>query len=226
MPSKKSKLSQSVLENAICIITRESMDLILNNNTKLQQQTLELQKATVQLNNNVVNNLNRLADIMESMTTHATNSTANLDSKLDRPFVRREFRTHVSKTTSESVLEIRRKQAINTVEIEISVLHDQLSSCTEKQRKLDENISKYFQEMDEAETHKIKERMNEQEQKIADDYEKTKLAFFKKFDENEKATITEYLLKVTDDKDRNQGPKNYRGQNRRRPPRRGSYMNR
>ena len=281
MPSKKSKLSQSVLENlegsdAICIITRESMDLILNNNTKLQQQMLELQKATVQLNNNVVNNLNRLADIMESMTTHATNSTANLDSKLDklievvsrnnvkatavtdiddlfnkrkdligqrvrneklskyyeelltqdRPFVRREFRTHVSKTTSESVLEIRRKQAINTVEVEISVLHDQLSSCTEKQRKLDENISKYFQEMDEAETHKIKERMNEQEQKIADGYEKTKLAFFKKFDENEKATITEYLLKITDDKDRNQGPKNYWGQNRRRPPRRGSYMNR
>ena len=66
--------------------------------------------------------------------------------------------------------------------------------------------------------------MEEQEQKIMDDYEKTKLAFFKKFDENEKATITEYLLKVTDDKDRS--PKNYRGQNRRRPPQRGSHMNR
>ena len=80
------------------------------------------------------------------------------------------------------------------MEVEISVLRDQLSSCIEKQQKLDKNISEYFWEMDVENTNKIKKRMEEQEQKIMDDYVKTKLAFFKKFDENEKATITEYLL--------------------------------
>ena len=274
-PKPKPRVSQSVLEalegsNAVCIITRESLELLLNNNTSLQQQTLELQKQTVQLNTNVVNNLNRLADIMDSMTTHATTSTTNLDAKLDKlisavssnnvkatavadidhllnnrksiieqrvrneklsdyyqellthdpPFVRREFRTHVSKTTAESVLDIRRKQSISTVEVEISVLRAQLSSCVEKQQKLDENIRQYYQHVGEDETKKITDRMKEQEQKIEDKFVKTKLAFFRKFDADEKGKITDYLVKVSDDVRQNNS-RRYWGKNRR-PPRNNS----
>ena len=221
----------------------------------------------VQLNTNVVNNLNRLADIMDSMTIHAKSSTSNLDSKLDKlidvvsrnnnktttvadiddllnkrksiiekrvrneklsdyyqellnqdaPFVRRKFRTHVSKTTSESVIDIRRKKSIATVEIEFSVLRDQLSTCVEKQRKLDENIQNYFQQIDEDEAKKITDRMKDQEHKITDKFVKTKLAFLKKFDTDEKAKITDYLVKYSENKPQNTS-KRYLGRNRR-PPR-------
>jgi hypothetical protein len=273
MPTKqKPCVNQSVLEalegsDAVCIIPRESLELLLNNNTSLQQQTLELQKQTVQLNTNVVNNLNRLADIMDSMTTHATTSTTSLDAKLDKliaavssnnvkatavadidhllnnrkaiiekrvrneklgdyyqellthdpPFVRREFRTHVSRTSTESVLDIRRKQSIATVEVEISVLREQLSTCVDKQQKLDESIQKYFQHIDEDETKRITDKMKEQEQKIADKFVKTKLEFLKKFDTDEKGQITDYLLKFSEDKQQKRS-KRYWGRNRR-PPR-------
>ena len=221
----------------------------------------------VQLNTNVVSNLNRLADIMDSMTIHAKSSTSNLDSKLDKlidvvsrnnsktttvadiddllnkrksiieqrvrneklsdyyqellnqdaPFVRRKFRTHVSKTTSESVIDIRRKKSIATVEIEVSVIRDQLSTYVEKQRKLDENIQNYFQQIDEDEAKKITDRMKDQEHKITDKFVKTKLAFLKKFDTDKEAKITDYLVKYSENKPQNTS-KRYWGRNRH-PPR-------
>ncbi len=277
MPTKKNPtLSQSVLENlefsdAVCVITRESMDLLLNNNASLQQQTLELNKQTAKLNTNLVKTLDRLTGIMQSMADQSETSNANLGSKLDQlieavsknnvkataatdmddlfnnrkqvieqkvrneklsnyyqellnedpPFVRREFRTHVSKTTPERELEQRRKQAKNTVEIEISIMQDRVTTCIEKQRKLDENIRKHLQEMDAGEAETLTEQMTSQEQKITDDYEKTKMSFFKKFDEDDKGNVTEYLVKFSEDKDR-YSSKNSRGQNHRRPPRRGT----
>ena len=140
----------------------------------------------------------------------------------DPPFVRREFRTHVNKTTPEGELEHRRKQAVNTVETEISIMKDRVTTCAEKQRKLEENIQKHLQELnDPAESEAITERMTKQERKITDEYEKVKMTFFRNFDTNEKVNITEFLVKFSDEKDR-QNSKNSRGRGNRRPPRRGS----
>ena len=141
----------------------------------------------------------------------------------DSPFVRREFRTHVNKTAPEDELEIRRKQAIMTAETEISIMKNRATSCTEKQRKLDENIQNYLQQLDDvAETEAVVEQMSTQERKITEYYEKVKMAFFRKFDNDEKANITEFLVKFSGAKAREI---NSRTRGYRRPPRRGKGRN-
>ena len=95
MPANRNQtVSQSVLENmpetiksriflddldkddALVIITRESLNLILSENASLQQKTLDL-------NQNVQRTLDRLATIMETMTQQAATNNSNLHEKLD-----------------------------------------------------------------------------------------------------------------------------------------------
>ncbi len=274
MPPKRNlTLSKSVVDSidpdAVCVITREAMDLLLNNNKAVQNEILELSKQTAQLNTNLVATMDRLADIMQNMSSHTTTTNTDLGSQLDRlieavsknnikatnppdieqlfgerkellekrvrneklsnyyqellsedpPFVRREFRTHVNKTAPEDELEIRRKQATNTVEAEISIMQNRAKSCAEKQRKLDETIQKYMDHLDdETEAVTVAERMATQERKVTDGYEKVKIAFFRNFDTDEKGTITEFCVKFSEDKVRQS--RNYRDRGNRSPPRR------
>ena len=91
MPLTKEKvtLSQSAMEdvnfsNAVCLITGESLDLLLNNNQSLHQKLVDLNEKMLDLNQNVQQTLHRLTDIMENMVQHSSNSATSLDSKLDK----------------------------------------------------------------------------------------------------------------------------------------------
>ena len=84
MPLKKVTPSQSAMENvdfsnAGCVITREFLDLLLNNNQSLHQQLVDLNEKTVDQNAQAT--LHRLTDIME-IVLHSSTSATNLDSKM------------------------------------------------------------------------------------------------------------------------------------------------
>ena len=85
--------------------------------------------------------------------------------KQDPPFVRREYRSNVSKTTLEQELEHRRKQAIFTVETEISIMRERATICTQKQSKLEEDIRKYFENTeDDTAMENVLDKLSTQEQ--------------------------------------------------------------
>ena len=263
MPKTKSSMSINDLDNddAVVIITRESLNLILGENASLQQKMLDL-------NQNVQRTLDRLAAVMETMTQQAATSNSSLHEKLDKlinsmsnnnattshfdvesvfkrrkeilqqkcrseklsnyyeelldvenPFVRKQFRTRVNKNTPEHELIHRRQQSIMTVKTEISIMKVRVTRCMEKQKQLDDSIQNYLEgAAGEMQRKSITERVVRQEAKIYDDYVNHQLAFFKKIDDAEKETISEFLTKTVDTKPpRTQNPRH----NFKRPPWRG-----
>ena len=84
MPLKEVTPSQSAMENvdfsnAGCVITREFLDLLLNNNQSLHQQLVDLNEKAVDQNAQAT--LHRLTDIMD-MVLHSSTSATILDSKM------------------------------------------------------------------------------------------------------------------------------------------------
>ena len=226
--------------DALVIITRESLNLLLRENSSLQQKMLEI-------NQNVERTLERLAVVMETTSQQATRHNSTLNKKLDTlinivskntikpdinidaileertkvlkqkcrseklsgyyeellnedsPFVRKEFRTRVNENTPEYELKHRRQHSINKVKTEILILEDRVTRCTEKQKQLDSNIREYLEtEVDQRKRERIQSRVEKEESQIHEDYINHQMAFFKRFDSNEKETIPDFLTKIAD----------------------------
>ena len=114
-----------------------------------------------------------------------------------QPFVRREFRTHVNKTTTERELVHRRLQAIDKVKTEINVMRDRAEEYKEKKAMIDKKIEDHLttHEDDRAE---IETRKTSQDRTLKETFERNTLTKMKETDNDEKMNSYEYLLKFTD----------------------------
>ena len=139
------------------------------------------------------------------------------------PFIRKEFRVKVNKNASETDLRHRRKQAIDNVNYEIAIMQDRLIEFGEQKNKLDEKIEKFLQQNEDSRAE-ISEQVKNIDLKAREDYTRDKLSLIKKTDEEEKRTITEFLLSFQGEERDSSGQrdsKNSRGGRKSRPPRRG-----
>ena len=125
------------------------------------------------------------------------------------PFVRREFRTKVNKTTSDRELVHRRQQAIERVQTEIKVMEDRASECTEKKNTLDQKIEEYLTSNEERRAA-IEQQMSHQVRSTKENFERNTMAKLKKTDDTEKMNSYEYLITVAEN-----DSLNYRGPNSR-----------
>ena len=123
-----------------------------------------------------------------------------------QPFVRREFRTHVNKTTTERELVHRRQQAIDKVNTEIKVMKDRVLEYSEKKAAIDQRIQDHLV-AHEDERPDIEARMTTQSRTLQELFERNTLSKLKETDDQEKKKSFEYLLKYTD------SSLNYRGDN-------------
>ena len=124
----------------------------------------------------------------------------------DQPFVRREYRTHVNKTTTERELVHRRQQSIDKVNTEIKIMHDRVADYKEKKAAIDQKIEEYLTSHEEVRAE-TEAKMSSQERTLRETFQRNTLTKMKETDEQEKMNSYEYLLKYTDSRD----SLNYRG---------------
>ena len=122
-----------------------------------------------------------------------------------QPFVRREFRTHVNKTTPERELVHRRQQAIDKVKTEINVMLDCAAEYKEKKALIEQKIEEHLTTHEDTRTE-IEARMSTQDRTLRETFERNTMTKMKQNDDEEKMQTFEYLLKFTDN-----GSLNYRG---------------
>ena len=122
-----------------------------------------------------------------------------------QPFVRREFRTHVNKTTTERELVHRRQQSIDKVKTEINVMRDRVAEYQEKKALIDKKIEDHLNIHEDARTE-IEARITSQDRTLKETFERNTLTKMKQTDNEEKMHSYEYLLKFTDN-----NSLNYRG---------------
>ena len=134
-----------------------------------------------------------------------------------QPFVRREYRTHVNKTTTERELVHRRQQSIDKVNTEIKVMQDRVVEFNEKKVAIDQKIEEYLSSHEDARAD-TEARIASQERTLRETFQRNSLTKMKESDEQEKMNSFEYLLKYTDSRD----SLNYRGNNSRPRNRRAS----
>ncbi len=132
------------------------------------------------------------------------------------PFVRREFRTRVNKTTADRELVHRRQQSIERVRTEIKVMEDRVTEYTEKKNSIDQTIEEYLASNPDKRTN-IEQQMGNQLRSVKDNHERNTMAKLKKTDDDEKMNSFEYLITVAESND----SLNYRGQSSRARMRRG-----
>ena len=126
--------------------------------------------------------------------------TSSYYSKLSQetqPFVRREYRTHVNKTTTERELVHRRQQAIDKVNVEIAIMQDRVTEYNEKKLVIDQAIEEYLTSHEDA-REDIEAKMATQERTLRETFQRNTLAKMKESDDKEKMNSFEYLLKYTD----------------------------
>ena len=134
-----------------------------------------------------------------------------------QPYVRREYRTHVNKTTTERELVHRRQQAIDKVNTEIKVMNDRVAEYNEKKLVIDQTIEEYLTSHEDT-REDTTEKMASQERTLRETFQRNTLSKMKETDEKEKMNSFEYLLKYTD----SSSSLNYRG-GRSRPHNRRPY---
>ena len=134
-----------------------------------------------------------------------------------QPFVRREYRTHVNKTTAERELVHRRQQAIDKVNTEIRIMKDRVTEYNEKKFAIDQTIEEYLSSHEDL-REDIEEKKASQERTLLETFQRNTLSKMKETDDKEKMNSFEYLLKYTD----SSSSLNYRG-GRSRPPHRRPY---
>ena len=127
------------------------------------------------------------------------------------PFVRREFRTRVNKTTTARELVHRRQQSIERVQTEIKVMEDRVAEWTEKKNTLDQQIEEYLTTHEDKRST-IEQQMSHQVRATKDNFERNTMTKLKKTDDAEKMNSYEYLITVADN---NSDSLNYRGQSSR-----------
>ena len=132
------------------------------------------------------------------------------------PFVRREFRTRVNKTTSERELTHRRQQTIERVKTEIKVMEDRVIEHTELKNSIDLQIQEYLSS-NESKRDPIEQQMGNQIKSVKESFERNTMVKLKKTDEEEKMHSFEYLITVADNND----SLNYRGRGSRARQKRG-----
>ena len=134
------------------------------------------------------------------------------------PFVRREFRTRVNRTTTERELVHRRQQAIERVRTEIKIMQDRVLEYTEKKNAIDGRITEFLTNHEENRTE-VEQQMTHQDRSTKEIFERNTMTKLKKTDDEEKMNTYEYLITVAENE-----ALNYRGQSsrsRRRAGRRG-----
>ena len=114
-----------------------------------------------------------------------------------QPFVRREFRTHVNKNTSERELVHRRQQSIDKVNTEIKIMRDRVNEHTEKKTAIDQKIQEHLALHEDARTD-IEQKMTFQDKSLRETFQRNSLTKMKESDNQEKMNSFEYLVKYTD----------------------------
>ena len=122
------------------------------------------------------------------------------------PFVRREFRTRVNRTTTDRELVHRRQQAIERVRTEIKIMEERVLEYTEKKNSIEQGINEFLATNEERRTE-IDQRMATQVRSVKDIFERNTMAKIKNTDDEEKMNTFEYLITVAEN-----DSLNYRGQ--------------
>lgn len=131
------------------------------------------------------------------------------------PFVRREFRTRVNKTTTDRELVHRRQQSIERVRTEVKVMEDRVLEYTEKKNSIDQKIEEYLTS-NQDKRDSIEQQMGNQIKSVKDNFERNTMTKLRKTDDGEKMNSFEYLLTVAEN-----DSLNYRGQSSRARQKRG-----
>ena len=206
---------ESIQRNSSRDVLIERLDLLIEkigttNNTFQQREEEAL---------NIESELKKRKEAVEKLTRNQEISKY-YEALLDEPepFVRREFRTRVNRTTTERELVHRRTQAMERVRTEIKVMQDRTVEYLEKKAAIDQRIEEYIANHEEKRAE-IEQRVTHQDRSVKEIFDRNTMAKLKKTDDEEKMNSYEYLITVAEN-----DSLNYRGQSsrsRRRPGRRG-----
>ena len=183
---------QSSTNNDICTKLDALIEKLSNNNNNIVSSQTNTQDAF-----NIDSELKKRKETVEKITRNE--ELSKYYQKLieeDQPFVRREFRTQVNKTTGERELIHRRKQAVDKVKTEIAVMQDRVVEYLQK-TSIDERIQTYIAANEDSKTE-IEEQMNAQDRTAKELFERNTLMKLKQTDDDEKMNTFEYLLKFSD----------------------------